>query len=87
MALATLGAQGFEVCALDVSGETSVFEYAPPHRCVAVVGSETAGISDETRDVCDTLLSIPMSDRVESLNAAVASSILCFAMVNNSTKG
>jgi len=74
--------RGFSVCALDMSGSTSVFAYDPPHRCVAVVGSETAGIADSTRALADDLLSIPISERVESLNAAVAAGILCFAMTN-----
>ena len=80
--LPELKAHGFSLCALDMSGPTSVFAYDPPHRCVAVVGSETAGIADSTRALADDLLAIPISERVESLNAAVAAGILCFAMTN-----
>ena len=81
-ALASLQAQGFTVAALDMHGSTNVFEYDPPHRFVSVIGSETEGISEGTRRLADELLRIPISGRVESLNAAVASSVLCFAMAN-----
>ncbi len=80
--LAQLKSQGFEVSALDMEGSVSVFEYAPPHRCVTVVGAETEGIAPDTLALADVLLRIPISDRVESLNAAVAASVMCFAIAN-----
>jgi 23S rRNA (guanosine2251-2'-O)-methyltransferase len=43
-----------------------------------VVGSEGAGISRLTRDKCDFTVRLPMYGRVESLNAAVAGSILLY---------
>ena len=43
-----------------------------------VVGSEGAGLSRLTRDKCDFLLRLPMIGHVESLNAAVAGSIVLY---------
>ena len=43
--------------------------------CV-VIGNEGHGLSAETINACDSSVYIPMSDGVESLNAAVAASIL-----------
>ena len=43
---------------------------------VAVIGSEGRGISLEIRDVCDMGMFIPMDGQNESLNAAVAASII-----------
>ena len=43
--------------------------------CV-VIGSEGQGLRDETVKACDAAVRIPMTDRVESLNAAVAGSVL-----------
>ncbi|MEK6256497.1 MAG: 23S rRNA (guanosine(2251)-2'-O)-methyltransferase RlmB [Chloroflexota bacterium] len=43
-----------------------------------VVGSEGAGMRRLIRDSCDSLLRLPMSGRVESLNAAVAGSIALY---------
>lgn len=42
---------------------------------VFVVGNEGSGLREKTADTCDTLLSIPMHPRCESLNASVAAAI------------
>ncbi len=44
-----------------------------------VVGSEAEGLSHLTREKCDFLVRLPMVGRVESLNAAVAGSIVLYA--------
>ena len=43
--------------------------------CV-VIGSEGQGLTDETIAACNSTVRIPMTDRVESLNAGIAGSIL-----------
>ena len=43
--------------------------------CV-VIGSEGQGLTDETVAACSSTVRIPMTDRVESLNAGIAGSIL-----------
>ena len=45
---------------------------------VVVVGSEGAGISRLTREKCDFLVRLPMYGRIESLNAAIAGSIMLY---------
>ena len=40
------------------------------------IGSEGRGLSDEVLALCDATVKIPMSERCESLNAAVAAAIL-----------
>jgi len=45
---------------------------------IIVIGSEAFGISEEVRQICDEFIKIPMSNRVESLNAAVAAGIIIF---------
>jgi 23S rRNA (guanosine2251-2'-O)-methyltransferase len=45
-----------------------------------VVGSEGRGLSRLVRENCDLLISIPMSNTVESLNASVAMSIALYAI-------
>ena len=41
-----------------------------------VIGSEGQGLTDETIAACTSTVRIPMTDRVESLNAGIAGSIL-----------
>ena len=47
----------------------------PGGLCV-VIGSEGQGLTEETIRVCNGTVRIPMTDRVESLNAGIAGSIL-----------
>ncbi|ETJ43583.1 tRNA/rRNA methyltransferase, partial [human gut metagenome] len=42
---------------------------------VLVTGAEGAGLSRLVRETCDVIASIPISQTVESLNAAVATGI------------
>jgi TrmH family RNA methyltransferase len=46
--------------------------------CAFLVGNEGNGLKKETADLADTYLKIPMEGRLESLNAAVAASILMY---------
>lgn len=45
-------------------------------RCAVAIGSEGRGLTQELLDMCDGTVRIPMSPRCESLNAAVAASVL-----------
>jgi 23S rRNA (guanosine2251-2'-O)-methyltransferase len=47
---------------------------------VLVVGSEGAGLSRLVRETCDTLVSIPISENIESLNAGVAAGIALYEL-------
>jgi 23S rRNA (guanosine2251-2'-O)-methyltransferase len=47
---------------------------------VLVVGSEGGGLSRLVAETCDQLLSIPMANRVESLNAGVAAGVALYAV-------
>ena len=55
------------------------FDYRRP--LVLVVGAEGAGLHQLIRRKCDALVHIPMRGRVESLNAAVAGSILLYEVL------
>ena len=45
-------------------------------RCAIAIGSEGQGIRDTVLDMCQKTLTIPMTDRCESLNAAIAAAVL-----------
>lgn len=61
--------------ALDERAERLGERRYSPMDCV-VIGNEGHGLSEETVKACDASVYIPMSDGVESLNAAVAASVL-----------
>ena len=47
---------------------------------VVVVGAEGGGLSRLVAETCDQLVSIPMANQVESLNAGVAASVVLYAI-------
>jgi len=44
-----------------------------------VLGNESSGLRQKTREVCDTVISIPIHPRCESLNAAAATAVVLSA--------
>lgn len=55
---------------------TDEYNYDVP--IVLVIGSEGEGLRPNIRKLCDELVKIPMSGKIESLNASVAGGILMF---------
>lgn len=53
---------------------------------VLVVGSEGEGMRDLVRRSCDVLLRIPMHGNIESLNAAVAGSVILYKALSDRSK-
>lgn len=56
------------------------FEMMQKQKICLVLGSEGEGLSDFALEVCDKRLSIPMPGGMESLNVAVAGSVLMFML-------
>ena len=46
--------------------------------CMVVIGNEGAGVAGEILSAADELITIPHSERVESLNAGIATSIMLY---------
>ena len=64
-----------------VSGNVkSINELSFKEGCVAIIGNEANGICNESLKKSDFLFTIPMSGKAESLNAAVAASIIIWEM-------
>jgi len=75
-ALEALKQEGCWIYGADTQATPSVSEVHWPERVVLVVGSEGHGIRRLVRAHCDTLVRIPMRSGVDSLNVAVAGSIV-----------
>lgn len=67
---------GYQVVGLDAGGEHTLDTYDGTSPVLIVVGSEGKGLSRLVRENCDTIMSIPMSGWVESLNASVAAGVV-----------
>lgn len=65
---AALSREALDIRSLDLAGSA------------VAVGSEGRGLSDELLSVCSGTVIIPMSGRCESLNAAVAASVIMWEM-------
>ena len=68
-----LRAQGYHLIALEPAADgPPSFTPRPADRLALVVGNERAGVDPGVLALCDAVLSLPMSGRKTSLNAAVA---------------
>lgn len=76
--LTELQRSGFRLYGLEMTGGGSLFDVTPAHRSAVIVGGETTGLSASVAEMLDERVSIPMGAGVESLNAAVAASLVCF---------
>lgn len=73
---------GCQVIGLDMDGDlqlTDVAEVADGP-LVVVVGAEGGGLARLVTQTCDRIVSIPMANAVESLNAGVAASVTLYAV-------
>jgi 23S rRNA (guanosine2251-2'-O)-methyltransferase len=76
--LADLHARGLRVVGADGEAPLTAREADLRGPVAIVVGSEGRGLGPAIRRRCDLLVRIPMHGRIESLNAAVAGSILLY---------
>lgn len=70
--------KGVTLYAAHLKGESSYDRQDYRGASGFLIGNESKGLSDETADLADVYVKIPMCGKVESLNAAVASSILMY---------
>jgi 23S rRNA (guanosine2251-2'-O)-methyltransferase len=77
-ALADLHARGLRIVGADGDASLTARDADLRGPIAIVVGSEGKGLAAAVRRRCDLLVRIPMHGRIESLNAAVAGSILLY---------
>jgi 23S rRNA (guanosine2251-2'-O)-methyltransferase len=74
-----LGEAGFWRIGLTGDAETELREALGPPRVALVLGAEGAGLRPNTREHCDALARLPISDAVESLNVSNAAAVALYA--------
>jgi 23S rRNA (guanosine2251-2'-O)-methyltransferase len=80
--LARLKVHGVWILGLDSEADQSLFGLDLLTEPVAVVvGAEGAGLAELTRKRCDVLVSIPMAEGTESLNASVSAALASFEIM------
>lgn len=73
-----LRAQGICLYAAALEGSESFFSNSYAEACAFLIGNEGRGLSEELLARADHRVRIPMSGRVESLNAAVAAAVFLY---------
>ena len=71
---------GFEVAVTDLATDKSIYDVDYNKKAI-VIGNEANGVSDEVKDKADIRVKIPMLGKAESLNAAVATSVIAYEYV------
>ena len=84
--LGRLEARGVKVYGADADGEIDALRFAFPRPCVLVMGNEREGMKDRVRALCDGVVAIRGSGKVESLNVAAAAAVCLFEMVRQRTR-
>jgi len=70
----------FKIYGTDVEYGVSVKDFKSLTKYALVIGNEGEGISDEVKEFCDQMFYIDMNDNCESLNVAVATSIILYQL-------
>lgn len=80
-AIESLKETGFWVYGLAGEGKDSITETDLTGKVALVVGNEGDGLSRNVRDHCDLLVKIPMTGKINSLNASVASGLAIYEVL------
>ena len=73
-----LEGKGIRFFAAHLQGKNSYDQESYRTGTAFLIGNEGKGLTEEAAEAADCLIRIPMEGRVESLNAAVAASLLMF---------
>jgi len=78
-ALEEIGDAGFWRIGLAGDADTDLKDALGPQRVALVLGAEGPGLRHNTREHCDSLARLPISDTVESLNVSNAAAVALYA--------
>lgn len=77
-ALKDFQANGFKLCTLSSHNATPITDFKLEEPTIFILGNESEGVSQHIAKICDYRIAIPMENNVESLNVAVAASLVAF---------
>ena len=78
-ALEEIGEAGFWRIGLTGEADTDLKDALGPPRVALVLGAEGPGLRQNTREHCDALAKLPISDSIESLNVSNAAAVALYA--------
>ena len=71
---------GYLICGTDVNNGENIKNVKDLEKYAIIMGNEGAGVSKEVLELCDKNIYIDMNDACESLNVAVATSIILYEL-------
>ena len=80
----SLKKEGYKLVVSSLQGKNNFFEENLQGKVMIAVGNEGNGVSDEVYDIADIKVKIPMPGEAESLNVAVATSIMIYEKIRQS---
>ena len=78
---------GFWVYGTDMENSINYTDIKYDKKTCLVIGSEGFGISKLVSEKCDFIISIPMTGKINSLNASVAAGIVIYEVVRQKNLG
>ncbi|ELC8464403.1 TrmH family RNA methyltransferase [Clostridium perfringens] len=80
----SLKKEGYKLVVSSLQGKNNFFEENLQGKVMIAVGNEGNGVSEEVYDIADIKVKIPMPGEAESLNVAVATSIMIYEKIRQS---
>ena len=72
--------KGYYIYGTDVKDGIELNNVENRDKSVIIIGNEGQGLKEETKKVCDQFINIKMNENCESINAAVAASIILYKL-------
>ena len=72
--------KGYQIIGTDVSRGTALKTFKKKNKFAIIMGNEGKGLSKEVKDLCEDFIYIDMNDNCESLNVAIATSIILYEL-------
>ncbi|WP_300348689.1 RNA methyltransferase [Clostridium sp.] len=82
----SLKEEGYKLVVSSLQGKNNFFEENLQGKVIIAVGNEGNGVSDEVYGISDIKVKIPMPGNAESLNVAVATSVMIYEKIRQSFK-
>lgn len=84
-ALRMFAEQGISIVGAEAGGAMSLWNADLKGPLAVVLGSEGQGLRRTVKDLCDSIVSLPMKGKVNSLNVSVACAVLAYEVLRQRT--
>lgn len=75
--------EGYTIVGLEQDKNSVNYKkFKTPKKCALVVGNEVLGLDKKIKNLCDTLIEIPMKGKKESLNVSVATGVALYSLID-----